>query len=104
MDPTRHSTHELSPADIMRWVKDICKSSQVTFAWGFEPYSRDRPAPTVIFLSRHTTVQPDIMLLLIYLCLIFSIAAISLVPDYFTLSYAETQFPRHGELSHQDSC
>jgi hypothetical protein len=24
MDPTRHSTHELSPADILRWVKDIC--------------------------------------------------------------------------------
>jgi hypothetical protein len=25
MDPTRHSTYELSPADILRWVKDICK-------------------------------------------------------------------------------
>jgi hypothetical protein len=24
MDPARHSTHELSPADILRWVKDIC--------------------------------------------------------------------------------
>jgi hypothetical protein len=45
MDPTRHSTHELSPADILWWVKDICKSSQVTFAWGLEPYNRDRPAP-----------------------------------------------------------
>jgi hypothetical protein len=32
MDPTRHFTHELSPANILRWVKDICKSSQVTFA------------------------------------------------------------------------
>jgi hypothetical protein len=32
MDPTRHSMHELSPADILRRVKDICKSSQVTFA------------------------------------------------------------------------
>jgi hypothetical protein len=26
MDPTRHSTHELSPADILRRVKDICKT------------------------------------------------------------------------------
>jgi hypothetical protein len=47
MDPTRHSTHELTPADILRRIKDICKSSQATFAWGLEPYSRDRPAPTV---------------------------------------------------------
>jgi hypothetical protein len=53
MDPTRHSTHELSPSDILRWVKDICKTSQVTFAWGLEPYSRDRPAPTVNLISRH---------------------------------------------------
>jgi hypothetical protein len=104
MDPTRHSTHDLSPADILRRVKDICKSSQVTFAWGLEPYSRDHPAPTVILPSRHTTIQPDILLLPIYLCLIFSIADISLVPDYFALSYAEIQFPRHGELPHQDSC
>jgi hypothetical protein len=66
MDPTRHSTHELSPADILRRVKDICKSSQVTFAWGLEPYSQDRPAPTVILLSRHTTTQPDIPLLPTY--------------------------------------
>jgi hypothetical protein len=51
MDPTRHSTHELSPADILRRVKDICKSSQVTFAWGLEPYSQDRPAPTVNLFS-----------------------------------------------------
>jgi hypothetical protein len=50
MDPTRHSTHELSPADILRRVKDICKSSQTVFAWGLEPYSRDRPAPTVYSL------------------------------------------------------
>jgi hypothetical protein len=47
MDPTRHSTHELTPTDILRWIKDICKSSQATFALGLEPYSRDRPAPTV---------------------------------------------------------
>jgi hypothetical protein len=47
MDPTRHSTHELTPANILRRIKDICKSSQTTFAWGLEPYSRDRPAPTV---------------------------------------------------------
>jgi hypothetical protein len=100
MDPTRHSTHELSPADILRRVKDICKSSQVTFAWGLEPYSRDRPAPTVNLFSRHTTIQPDIPLLPIYLCLIFSIADISLVPHYFTLSYAEIQFPGYGERAH----
>jgi hypothetical protein len=53
MDPTRHSTHELSPADILRWVKDICKTSQVTFAWGLEPYSRDRPSPKVNLFSRY---------------------------------------------------
>jgi hypothetical protein len=28
MDPTWHSTHELTPADILWWIKDICKSSQ----------------------------------------------------------------------------
>jgi hypothetical protein len=53
MDPTRHSMHELSPADILRRVKDICKSSQVTFAWGLEPYSRDRPAPMVNLFGRY---------------------------------------------------
>jgi hypothetical protein len=53
MDPTRHSTHELSPADILRRVKDICKTSQVIFTWGLEPYSRDRPAPTVNPFSRY---------------------------------------------------
>jgi hypothetical protein len=47
MDPTWHSTHELTSADILRRIKDICKSSQATFTWGLEPYSRDRPAPTV---------------------------------------------------------
>jgi hypothetical protein len=104
MDPTRHLTHELSPADILRRVKDICKSPQVTFAWGLEPYSRDRPAPTVIFLSRHIVIQPDIPLLPIYLCLIFSIADISLDPDYFSLSYAEIQLPEYGELPHHDCC
>jgi hypothetical protein len=102
MDPTRHSTHELSPADILRRVKDICKSSQVTFAWGLEPYSRDRPAPTINLFGRHTNAQPDILLLLTYLCLICSIADISLVSDYFALSYAEIQLPGNGELPDQD--
>jgi hypothetical protein len=51
MDPTRHSTHELSPADILRRVKDICKTAQTVFGWGLEPYSRDRPAPTVNHLT-----------------------------------------------------
>jgi hypothetical protein len=32
MDPTQHSTHELSPTDILRWVKDICKTAQTVFA------------------------------------------------------------------------
>jgi hypothetical protein len=53
MDPTRHSTHELSPADILRWVKDICKTSQTVFVWGLKPYSWDRPALTVNPFSRH---------------------------------------------------
>jgi hypothetical protein len=104
MDPARHSTHDLSPADILQRVKDICKSPQVTFAWGLEPYSRDCPAPTVIFLSRHIIIQPDIPLLPIYLCLIFSIADISPDPDYFSLSYAEIQLPEYGKLPHHDSC
>jgi hypothetical protein len=51
MDPTRHSTHELSPADILRWVKDICKTTQTVFPWGLEPYSRECPAPTVNYLA-----------------------------------------------------
>jgi hypothetical protein len=51
MDPTRHSMHELSPANILRRVKDICKTSQVIFAWGLEPYSRDRPVPMVNLFS-----------------------------------------------------
>jgi hypothetical protein len=72
MDPTRHSTHELSPADILWWVKDICKSSQATFAWGLEPYSRDRPAPMVNLFSRHINAQPDILLLPTFPCLIRS--------------------------------
>jgi hypothetical protein len=29
MDPTQHSTHELSPADILWRVKDICKTRQL---------------------------------------------------------------------------
>jgi hypothetical protein len=104
MDPTRHSTHELSPADILWRVKDICKSSQATFAWGLEPYSRDRPAPMVIFLSQHIFIHPDIPLLPIYLCSTFSIADISPDPNYFSLSYAEIQLPEYGELPHHDSC
>jgi hypothetical protein len=32
MDPTWHSTHELTPADILWQIKDICKCSQATFA------------------------------------------------------------------------
>jgi hypothetical protein len=60
MDPTRHSTHELTPADILRRVKDICKSSQATFAWGLEPYSRDRPALTVNPFGRYFNLLPDI--------------------------------------------
>jgi hypothetical protein len=51
MDPTWHSTHELTPADILRRIKDVCKSSQATFSWGLEPYSRDRPAPMVDTLA-----------------------------------------------------
>jgi hypothetical protein len=51
MDPTRHSTYELSPADILRRVKDIYKTAQTVFAWGLEPYSWDRPAPTVNHLT-----------------------------------------------------
>jgi hypothetical protein len=66
MDPTRHSTHELTPANILRRIKDVCKSSQATFAWGLEPYSRDRPAPMVnpltdtYFLFRHIDSRADI--------------------------------------------
>jgi hypothetical protein len=72
-DPTRHSTHDLTPADILRWIKDICKCSQATFAWGLEPYSRDRPAPMVNppgryiisypayrYLSRHISIYRHI--------------------------------------------
>jgi hypothetical protein len=55
MDPTRHSTHELSPADILQWEKDICKTVQTVFAWGLEPYNRDRPAPTVNLLTSADT-------------------------------------------------
>jgi hypothetical protein len=62
MDPTLYSTHELSPADILRQVKDICKTSQVIFAWGLKPYSRDRPAPTVNLLVRHICLADTSML------------------------------------------
>jgi hypothetical protein len=58
MNPTRHSTHELTPADILRRIKDICKSSQATFAWGLEPYSRDRPAPSVNPLGQYIISCP----------------------------------------------
>jgi hypothetical protein len=53
MDPTRHSTHELSLANILRWVKDICKTSQTILAWGLEPYSWDHPVPTENPFSQH---------------------------------------------------
>jgi hypothetical protein len=60
--------HELSPTDILRRVKDICKTAKTIFACGLEQNSRDRSAPTVnhlalakvsvhssiYFLSRHT--------------------------------------------------
>jgi hypothetical protein len=62
MDPTRHSTHELSPADILQRVKDICKTSQVTFAWGLEPYSRDHPAPMVNLFSDTFALSPTYLL------------------------------------------
>jgi hypothetical protein len=68
MDPTRHSTHELSPVDILWWVKDICKSSQVTFAWGLEPYSQDCPAPMVNLFSRYLCFLPNIPTLPTYSC------------------------------------
>jgi hypothetical protein len=68
IDPTRHSTHELSPADILRRVKDICKSSQVTFAWGLEPYSRDRPAPTEIYLADTSALSPTYQCLIRHIC------------------------------------
>jgi hypothetical protein len=58
MDPTQHFTHELTPADILRRIKDICKSSQATFAWGLEPYGRDHPAPTVNPSGRYIVSYP----------------------------------------------
>jgi hypothetical protein len=84
MDPTRHSTHELSPADILRRVKDICKTMQTVFAWGLEPYYRDHPAPMVsrsafadiplpnpiYFLSRHIHALSDISFTLAFLLLL----------------------------------
>jgi hypothetical protein len=51
MDPTRHSTHKLSLVDILRRVKDICKTTQTVFAWGQEPYNRERPAPPINHLA-----------------------------------------------------
>jgi hypothetical protein len=68
MDPTWLSTHELTLADILQRIKDICKSSQATFAWGLEPYSRDQPAPMVnpladtYFLVWHIGTWADILL------------------------------------------
>jgi hypothetical protein len=58
MGPTQHSTHELSPADILRRVKDIYKTAQNVFAWGLEPYSQDRPAPTVNHLADISMLYP----------------------------------------------
>jgi hypothetical protein len=62
MDPTWHSTHELSPADILRRVKDICKTAQTIFAWGHEPYSRDRLALTVNHLANTFVHSPTYLL------------------------------------------
>jgi hypothetical protein len=69
MDPTQHSKHELSPADILRQVKDICKTTQTVFAWGLEPFSRERPTPPVnhlaladIFVHDPTYLLSDIFL------------------------------------------
>jgi hypothetical protein len=50
-DPTRHSMHELSPADILWQVKDICKTMQTVFAWGLELFSREHPMPPVNHLA-----------------------------------------------------
>jgi hypothetical protein len=111
MDPTQHSTHELSPANILRRVKDICKTSQAIFAWGLEPYSRDRPAPMVNLssrhfalslihlLSRHIHAWFNILILPLYLCQIrhIPIAGISLDSDQLAFSLAEIQLPGHRE-------
>jgi hypothetical protein len=51
MDPNQNSTFELSPADILRWVKDIYNTTQTEFSWGLEPYSQDRLAPVVSNLA-----------------------------------------------------
>jgi hypothetical protein len=81
MDPTRHSTHELSPADILQRVKDICKTAQTIFAWGLEPYNRDRPAPTVNHLA-DTSVHSPTHLLSRY---IYALSDIFFMPVYSLL-------------------
>jgi hypothetical protein len=81
MDPTRHSMHELSPADILQRVKDICKTAQTVFAWGLEPYSRDRPAPTVNHLA-DTSVHSPTYLLSRY---IYALSDIFFTPVYSLL-------------------
>jgi hypothetical protein len=111
MDPTQHSTHELTPADILRRIKDIGKSSQATFAWGLEPYSRDRPAPTVNpyrrhisscpayrYLGRHISIRRHLSCLIRHTCC----TGIFLVSDPLSLPYAEVQLPEDGELPDQD--
>jgi hypothetical protein len=73
--------HELSPADILQRVKDICKTAQTVFAWGLEPYSRDRPAPTVNHLA-DTSVRSPTYLLSRY---IYALSDIFFTPVYSLL-------------------
>jgi hypothetical protein len=83
MDPTRHSTHEPSPTDILRRVKDICKTAQTVFAWGLEPYSRDHPAPMVNHLAlANISVHSLTYLLSRY---IYALSDISFTPVYSLL-------------------
>jgi hypothetical protein len=83
MDPTGHSTHKLSPADILRWVKDICKTVQTVFAWGLEPYSQDHPAPMVNYLAlADTSVHNPTYLLSRY---IYALSDISFTSIYLLL-------------------
>jgi hypothetical protein len=51
MDPTRHSTHELSPADILWRVKDICRTSQTVP--GGSSIQLGLPCPDGKLFSRH---------------------------------------------------
>jgi hypothetical protein len=62
-------------------VKDICKTAQTIFAWGLEPYSRDRPAPTVNHLA-DTSVHSPTYLLSRY---IYALSDIFFTPVYSLL-------------------